>query len=192
MKKSIIQLSRPVNPTPAGLITSVDEEGRPNIITLGEIFNISIFKPLIMGIAIRPATYSNALIKRTGEFVINLTTAEMVEKVDRCGLVSGRDGFDKFAMAGLTPLKASIVKPPLIAECPVNLECRVLSVQSVGDHDLFLGEVVASHADEEVLDEKGHLDFEKIGLLVYMTGSYWTLGKKLADFGFSHKIKGAH
>jgi len=186
MKKLLDKLSRPVNPTPAGLVTSVDENGRPNIITLGEIFNISIFKPLIMGIAIRPATYSNALIKRTGEFVINLTTADMVEKVDRCGFVSGRNGFDKFAMAGLTPLKASIVKPPLIAECPVNLECKVLSVQTVGDHDLFLGEVVASHADEEVLDEKGQLDFEKIGLLVYMTGSYWTLGKKLADFGFTH------
>ena len=139
-----------------------------------------------MGVAIRPATYSNGLIRRTGEFVINLTTTGLLEKVDRCGGVSGRDGYDKFSEIGLTPVKATFVRPPLIAECPVNIECRVASIQTVGDHDLFLGNVVAVHADEELLDAHGVLDFQKLDLLVYITDSYWSLGKKLGNNGFTH------
>ncbi len=187
MKKQIEQVFRPVNPSPAGLITSADENGKPNVLTLGEIFNISIRKPLIMGVAIRPATYSNGLIRKTGEFVINLTTADIVEKVDRCGSVSGRDGFDKFAAFGLTPMPATHVRPPLIQECPVNLECKLLSVQTVGDHDLFLGEVVAVHADEDKLDKDGNIDFEKLDILVYLTSSYWTLGRRLGSQGFTSR-----
>ena len=185
MKRILKDTFRPVNPSPAALITSVDGEGKPNIITLGEVFNISIRKPLIMGIAIRPATYSHKLISSSGEFVINLTTPQLVEKVDRCGGVSGRNGLDKFREFGLTPVPAVSVKPPLIEECPVNIECKVLSIQKVGDHDLILGEVAAVHADDDKLDEKGNLDTDRLDVLVYLTSSYWALGKKLGELGFT-------
>ena len=72
MKRMLDSIYRPVNPSPASLITSVDEEGKPNIITLGEVFNISIKQPVIVGNAIRPATYSHSLIQKSGEYVINL------------------------------------------------------------------------------------------------------------------------
>jgi flavin reductase (DIM6/NTAB) family NADH-FMN oxidoreductase RutF len=185
MKKNLGTAFRPVNPSPAALITSVDEQGRPNIITLGEVFNVSIFKPVIVGISIRSATYSHALIRTSGEFVINLTTAGLVEKVDRCGRVSGREGVDKFKQFGLTPVAASIVTPPLIEECPVNIECRVIEMRTVGDHDLVLGEVATVHADEEVLDEKGGIDPGRIEFLIHLNGGYWTLGPKIGPLGLS-------
>jgi flavin reductase (DIM6/NTAB) family NADH-FMN oxidoreductase RutF len=187
MKKMLNSKYRPVNPSPAALITSVDAGGAPNIISLGEVFNISINNPVIAGVAIRPATYSHSLIQATGEFVINLTTSGLAEKVDKCGLVSGRGGFDKFKEFGLTKAPAAFVKPPLIVECPVNLECRVIDIKRVGDHDLFLGEVLAVHADEDKLDDRGGINPEKLDLLVYLTGSYWSLGKKIADLGHTKK-----
>ena len=95
MKKEI-KPYRPVYPSPAALITSADSKGGANIITLGEVFNISVRDPVILGIAVRPATYSHGLISETREFVINLPTVKILEKVDRCGVVSGRTCPDKF------------------------------------------------------------------------------------------------
>jgi len=187
MKKILRSNYRPVAPSPAAMITSVDKEGNPNIITLGEVFNISIRQPVIMGISIRSATYSHSLIESSGEYVINLTTSALVEKVDLCGTVSGRNGFDKFKQYGLTPVPAKFVKPPLIGECPVNIECKVIGIQKIGDHDLILGEVAAVHADSEIVDENGDLNWEHPDLLVYMTGSYWSLGKKLGDLYYTRE-----
>ena len=140
MNKKIIKPFRPAYPSPAGLITSVSEEGTPNIITLGEVFNISIRNPVILGIAITKERYSHELISATREYVVNFPSSSMVKVVDQCGCVSGRQ-INKFAEFGLTPVPAEQVKPPLIAECPINIECRVIDIQEVGDHDLFLGKL---------------------------------------------------
>ena len=184
MKKRSIKPFRPVHPSPAGLITSISAAGKPNIITLGEVFNVSIRSPVILGIAIAKPRYSHELISATREFVINLPTAAMLEAVDRCGTVSGRD-VDKFAAFGLTPLPAQIVGPPLIAECPISIECRVISIQEVGDHDLFLGEAVAQHVAEEALSENGRVMVDKLNPLCYMHGEYWSCGEKLGHHGFT-------
>jgi flavin reductase (DIM6/NTAB) family NADH-FMN oxidoreductase RutF len=185
MRKKQINPYRPVFPSPAGLITSVDESGNANIITLGEVFNISIRKPVIVGIAIRPATYSHGLIFKSREYVINLPTAKIYKQVDQCGMVSGRVCRDKFKAFGLTPVPALYVSPPLIAECPVNIECKVIGIITVGDHDLFLGTVVAVHADEDVLDEHDTLITDKLDMLVYISGEYVSAGKCLGKFGFT-------
>jgi flavin reductase (DIM6/NTAB) family NADH-FMN oxidoreductase RutF len=187
--KTRIHPYRPVYPSPAALITSVDRAGNPNIITLGEVFNISIRKPVILGIAIRPATYSHALISETQEYVVNLPTAKILYQVDGCGSISGRNNVNKFEMFGLTPLSADEVRPPLIEECPVNVECQVLSRQTIGDHDLFLGEAVAVHVDEDKLDESGEIIAEKLDMLVYITGEYWNVGRRLEKLRFSLKQK---
>jgi flavin reductase (DIM6/NTAB) family NADH-FMN oxidoreductase RutF len=184
MAKKRIKPSRPIYPSPAALITAVDSEGTPNIITLAEVFNISIRQPVIVGIAIRPATYSHGLISATREYVINLPTSQLVAQVDACGSVSGRSGVDKFGAFGLTPLPASEVSPPLIEECPVNVECRVTGIQTVGDHDLFLGEVVAVHVDEDALDEAGAIRTDKLDVLIYVEGEYWSSGQRLEQHGF--------
>ena len=185
MKKTTIEPARPVYPSPAGLITSVDADGRPNIITLGEVFNVSISRPVILGLAIRPATYSHGLIRESGEFVVNLPPASLVRQVDQCGNVSGRDGVDKFELTGLTPMPSTFVRPPLIAECPVNIECKLNSVQTVGDHDLFLGEAVAVHVDEDKLSTKGGIMTERLDTLAYVDGKYWNFGEMIGGNGFS-------
>ncbi|MHC5055108.1 MAG: flavin reductase family protein [Planctomycetota bacterium] len=178
MDKREIKPFRPVYPSPAALVTSMSEDGKPNIITLGETFNISIAEPVIVGIAIAKPRYSHELISRSKEYVVNLATAAMVRKVDLCGTCSGRE-VDKFTEIGLTPVPASKVKPPLIAEC------RVIGVHEIGDHDLFLGEVVAEHVDEAALDEKGRIRSDALDPLCYMNGEYWSAGAKLGWHGFS-------
>ena len=180
---------RPIYPSPAALITSVAADGTPNIITLGETFNISIGiePPVTVGLAIMPRRYSHGLIKEAGEFGVCLPTADMVEVVDRCGTVSGRDVGDKFAHVGLTPLSSTQIRAPLIAECPVNLECRLIDITPDGDHDLFRGEVVAEHVDEACLDDQGHIVIDRLNPLVYVLGQYWSVGRCLGSHGFSTK-----
>ena len=172
------ELYRPVYPSPTGLLTCVDVDGKPNIITLGEVFNLSIRDPVIVGIAIAPPRYSHELISRTGEFVVNLPTGDLLQKVLKCGGTSGRKT-DKFAEIGLTPLPATHVKPPLIAECPVNIECKLLSVTTFGDHDLFAGEALIHHVSPEILDEDGNIDAAKLSTVVLAGGHFFGLGEHL-------------
>ncbi len=185
MAKVVVDPMRPVYPTPAALITCVSRDGRPNIITLGEVFNVSLRRPPIVGLSIRKATYSHGLIAETGEFVVNLPTAAMVSVTDLCGTRTGRET-DKFAESGLTAVPADKVRPPLIAECPLNIECRLISLQEIGDHDLFLGEVLAVHADQAVLDAEGRVSPAKLNPFVFMfncghPGEYWSLGSKIGE-----------
>jgi flavin reductase (DIM6/NTAB) family NADH-FMN oxidoreductase RutF len=105
-----------------------------------------------------------------------------------CGVISGSETADseedKFDRVGLTAAPAKIVQAPLVAECPVNLECEVRNVIPVGVHHMFIGEVVAKHADTEVLTD-GRLDFSRIPLITYVNGEYWSLGQPLGRYGFS-------
>jgi len=181
---------RPVYPSPAALVVSIDENKKPNVMTAGEVFNIGLKEPAIVGVALRKATYTHSLITKSGQFTVNLPTAAILDKVDLVGTCSGRDGFDKFAAHGLTPLESSAVDAPIIAECPVNLECKMLSVSVVGDHDLFLGEVVAMHVDSDKLGENQRILVEKIDGFLFAEWGYYRFGEKLGDFGFSRKGAG--
>ena len=185
MRKVALRSFRPIYPTPAALISSIAPDGRPNIITLGEVYNLSLIDPTVVGISIRKARYSYELISASGEYVVNMPTAAMWRVVDRCGTTSGRE-VDKFAEFGLTPAPASVVRPPLIAECPINLECRVISVEEIGDHDMFQGEVVATHVDSGLLDDQGRLQSDRLDVLCFMSNfnaraEYYSLGRKLGD-----------
>jgi len=186
MSKVTVRPSRPVYPSPAGLITSCDEEGSPNIITLGEVFNLSIGSPVIVGIAIAPGRYSHALISRTREFVVNLPTIDILRQADACGHVSGRD-VDKFALTGLTPLPAQKVRPPLIAECPVNLECEVLDIQTIGDHDLFQGRVLVEHVNEDAVGPDGRIRVDRLRPFAFLFGEYWGVTERLGKRGIGRK-----
>jgi flavin reductase (DIM6/NTAB) family NADH-FMN oxidoreductase RutF len=189
MSKVSIKPFRPIYPTPVAMITSVAPHGKPNIITLGEVYNLSLSSPTIVGISIRKATYSHGLISQSGEYVVNMPTTRILEEVDRCGTLSGRR-VDKFGEFGLTPVPARIVKPPLIEECPINIECKVIGMEEIGDHDMFKGEVVAAHADDSLLDEQGRVCPDRLDTLCFMFcfnfgGEYWSLGRKLGDMRFT-------
>jgi flavin reductase (DIM6/NTAB) family NADH-FMN oxidoreductase RutF len=166
-------------PVPAVLVSCGVE--RPNIITLAWVGTLCSDPPSI-GIGVRPERFSHSLIVESGEFVVNLPRADQVSVVDYCGQVSGRS-VDKWAACGLTPVPASKVHPPLIAECPVALECRVTQRLTLGVHDLFVSEVLAVQIDGEVLTDQGRVDYERVQPLAYVGGYYWQVDKPLGRFG---------
>ena len=171
-------------PVPVVLVTCGVE--KPNIITLAWVGTVCSDPPMV-SIAVRQERHSHQLIEETGQFVVNLPGEELLEATDYCGQVSGRE-VDKFAATGLTPEPASEVTPPLIAECHVNMECLVRQKLELGSHDLFLGEVVAVHVDEKVLEESGRrVDYSRARPFVLTFSEYRGLGDALGNYGFSVK-----
>ncbi|SFR61973.1 flavin reductase family protein [Anaeromicropila populeti] len=145
--------------------------------------------PAMVYISVRPERYSYDLIKKTGEFVINLTTKKLVKEVDYCGVRSGRKE-NKFARTKLTPEKANKVKAPLIAQCPVSIECKVKEVKKLGSHHMFIADVLGVNVEESYLDAKGKFELNRSDLLIYSHGEYYNMGKLLGSFGYSVKKKG--
>lgn len=188
MAKQTWKGSTLLNPEPPVLVSCGSMEAA-NLITIGWTGTICT-QPSMVSISVRPERYSYQLIKDSGEFVINLPTRKLVRAVDWCGVKSGRD-YDKFAEMKLTPLPASMVSCPILAESPVNLECQVTQVIPLGSHDLFLAKVTAVDVDEALLDEKGKLCLERADLIVYSHGEYFSLGKQLGTFGYSVRKKAA-
>jgi len=173
-------------PVPAVMVSCGGKDDfAPNIITLAWVGTVCSDPPMV-GISIRPGRHSYTIIQATKEFVVNVPTAALARATDYCGVKSGRDG-DKFAGAGLTPVAAEKVAAPLIAECPINLECKVKKVIKLGSHDLFLAEIVNVQVSEDFLNKKGKLRIDKADLLAYAHGEYYVLGKRLGFFGYSIK-----
>jgi len=178
---------RPVYPSPAGLIVSIDSKGKPNVMAAGEVFNIGLRKPCIIGIALRKATYTHSLIVESRQFTVNFPTVAILDKVDLVGSITGRDGFDKFAEYGLTTLASSVIQAPIIEECPVNLECKMLNVSEVGDHDLFLGEVVMMHIDHDKIEGTSKVDINKVDGFLFAEKGYYRFGEELETLGFARR-----
>lgn len=185
MGKELWKPGNMLYPLPAVMVSVADKEGRPNIITVAWAGTICTNPPMV-SISVRPERYSYPIIKETGEFVLNLTTKELVYATDYCGVKSGRE-VDKFKELGLTAVPADQVKAPLIGESPVNIECRVREVKPLGSHDMFLADVVAVHADQRYMDENHRFHLEKADPIVYSHGTYFTCGEALGTFGFSVK-----
>ena len=186
MSRQVWKGSTLLNPEPPVLVSCVTLE-KPNLITVGWCGTICT-QPSMVSISVRPERFSHHLIQESGEFVINLPTESLVRAVDWCGVKSGRD-VDKFAAMHLTAEAAAKVGTVLLAESPVNLECKVTQVVPLGSHDLFLAEVVAVDVDERLLDENGKLCLGKAKLIVYSHGDYLALGRKLGSFGYSVRKK---
>ena len=186
MSKQSWRGSTLLNPEPPVLVSCGGLE-QPNLITIGWTGTICT-QPSMVSISVRPERYSHHLIKESGQFAINLPTEQLVRAVDWCGVKSGKD-VDKFAAMGLHTAPASKVGCPLLAESPVNLECRVFQRIELGSHDLFLADVVAVDVDPALLDSAGKLHLEKAGLLAYAHGDYYALGKQLGKFGWSVRKK---
>lgn len=187
MSKQIWKPGNMLYPLPVVMVSVADKEGKQNIITIAWTGTICSDPPMV-SISVRPERYSYHMIKETGEFVINLTTKELAFATDYCGVKSGRD-VDKFAAMQLTPVRGEKVKAPLIAESPVNLECKVTEVKHLGTHDMFMAEVVCAHADEKYMDEQNRFHLEMADPIVYSHGTYMTTGKKIGTFGYSVRKK---
>jgi len=173
-----------LNPVPVVLITSKNNEGKTNVFTVGWTGTINT-KPPMLYISIRPERLSYEYIKESMEFVVNLPSSDMVKKVDYCGVRSGKKN-DKITEMGFTLKESLNISTPYIEECPINIECKVTSIVPLGTHDMFIAEVLGSHVNEDLLDEKGKICFENANMMAYCHGEYFPLSKKpIGSFGFS-------
>lgn len=177
-----------IYPVPVVLVSCGDKQTGFNIITIAWTGTLCT-KPPLCYISVRPERYSYNLIRSTGEYVINLTTRELAFATDWCGVKSGRD-VDKFKEMKLTPVKAQIVAAPLIAESPLNIECRIRDVIHLGSHDMFISEVIAINAEESLINPlTGAFQLSHADPICYAHGRYFSLGRMLGTFGYSVRKK---
>ncbi len=174
-------------PVPAVMVSCARKNERPNIITIAWAGTVCS-DPVMLSISVRKSRYSHAILKETGEFVVNLVTKDLVRAADYCGVKSGRD-VDKFKECRLTAAPSKTVAAPTIAESPLSLECKVKQVMELGSHDMFLAEVTAVSVDDQYLDKNGKFHLNQTGLCAYSHGEYFELGKKIGKFGYSVKKK---
>lgn len=187
MSKQIWKAGNMVYPLPAVMVSCKRGNERPNILTIAWTGTVCT-NPAMLYISVRPERYSYDIIKESGEFVVNLTTEQLAKATDFCGVRSGKD-VDKFRELNLTEEPSRDISAPGIAECPVNIECRVKDILPLGSHHMFLAEVLAVHVDEKYLDENGKFHLNDSGLMAYSHGEYRTLGELIGTFGFSVKKK---
>lgn len=181
MAKKIWKSGTFIYPIPAVMVSCGDMD-KSNIITVAwtGILNTN---PAKVYISVRPTRYSYDIIKKTGEFVINLTTKELAYATDWCGVKTGAK-VDKFKEMKLTKQKCEFVSAPAIKESPVSIECRVTDIKEFGSHHTFIADVLSIDADEKYIDEKGAFDISKCNLIAYANGGYYELGKKVGKFGY--------
>lgn len=188
MSKVLWKPGTMIYPLPAVMVSCGQNEEEYNIITIAWTGTISSDPPMCF-ISVRPQRHSYEIIKRTGEFVINLTTLELAMATDWCGVRSGKK-YNKFREMNLTPEKAEFVSAPLIKESPVNIECKVTEIKPLGVHHMFMANVLAIHGDEKYMNkETGAFQFDKAQPICYSHGKYYELGKFIGKFGFSVKKK---
>lgn len=161
-------------PMPTTLV-GANVEGKPAFITIA---HVGILDYTTISLGMNKAHYTNAGIRENGAFSVNIPSQDMLKVTDYCGLVTGRK-VDKGAL--FTIFYGSLGTAPMIQECPVNMECRLLQVLDRPNHDVFIGEIVEAHCDEAVITG-GVVDFAKVRpfLFVMNDKSYWRLGERLA------------
>ena len=167
-----------IYPLPAVMISCGETEEEYNILTVSWVGTICTNPPMCY-ISVRPERHSYEIIKRTGEFVINLTNEELAYATDWCGVKSGKN-VNKFNEMKLTPVKGEMVNAPLIKESPLCIECRVKEIIPLGSHDMFISEVINVQADSRYIDKKTDtFDLEKAKLIAYSHGHNHKLGEEI-------------
>ena len=175
-----------IYPLPAVMVSCGTME-ESNIITVAWTGIINT-DPAMCYISVRPTRHSYEMIKKTGEFVINLTTKDLAYATDWCGVKTGAK-VDKFKEMKLTKEKANFVNCPMIKESPVSVECKVKEIRELGSHHMFVAEILGINANEKYINENGAFDISKCDLIAYSNGNYYSLGKKIGRFGFSVQKK---
>lgn len=184
MSKQIWKAETILYPVPVVMVTCGEyDKGEKNIITVAWTGTINT-DPAMAYISVRPSRYSYDIIKRTGEFVINLTTKDLAFATDYCGVKSGKN-VDKFKEMNLTAEKAPNINCAIIKESPISIECKLKEIIELGTHHMFIGNVVSTVADEKYIDETGKFHFDKSNPICYSHGQYYTLGQHIGKFGYS-------
>jgi flavin reductase (DIM6/NTAB) family NADH-FMN oxidoreductase RutF len=153
---------------PALLVGTYSENDVPNAMTAGWAA-VCCAEPACLGVAIRKSRKTHENIGRHGAFTLNVPTCDLAQAVDYLGIVSFHQVADKLGRAGLHPEPAFFVKAPMVLECPVNLECRLVAHLDLGSHTWFVGELLETHVDEGLVTETGALDVTLLDPLCYTT-----------------------
>lgn len=186
MAKKTLRGGALLAPLPPTMVTCGDMENS-NIITIGWTGILNTIPPKTY-ISVRPSRHSHSIIKENGEFVINLTPSNLAKEADYCGIYTGKK-VNKFEKCKLTREPATQVSCPMIAECPVSIECRVTDVIPLGSHDMFMADILCVNVDEVLFDKNDKMRLDKANLICYSHGEYFELGKKIGNFGFSTNKK---
>ncbi|MFH0882641.1 MAG: flavin reductase family protein [bacterium] len=160
-------------PAPAVLIGCGTVDA-PNLMTCAW-FGVVCSEPPQVAVAIRPSRFSHQLIDESGEFTVNVPFVHQLKAVQHCGAVSGRKE-NKVDTLGLTATAcAPLAQAPMIVEMPIILACKVRERMELGSHTLFIGEVLAIHAEERIVRRSGKVDPLSRQQIVYLDGRYWSL-----------------
>jgi flavin reductase (DIM6/NTAB) family NADH-FMN oxidoreductase RutF len=177
MAKLLKAPSTALTPVPAVLVTAGTMEAS-DVTTLAWVGTVCSEPPMI-SISVRPERWLHHFIVEGGAFVVNVADTAHARALDLCGHVSGKDT-DKWELSALTREQGTATAVPLVAECPLNIECVVRQTLHLGTHDMFIGEVVAVHLEERVRAGGRLLD-----PVCYVSGQYWKLGDLIGPMGFS-------
>lgn len=173
-----------LNPVPVVIVTSRGKDGKDNVFTVGWVGTVCT-KPPMLSISVRPERLSHKYISETMEFTVNMPTSKLTKAVDYVGVRSGKT-VDKIKEMNFTMKEGTNVSSPYIDECPVSIECKVKTVLQLGTHDCFIAEVVGSHVNKNLFDEKGKIHLEKADLISYCHGEYFKMDTNpLGSFGYS-------
>ena len=186
MEKKSLKPQPFIYPLPALLVSCGSKPEDFNLLTVSWAGTLCSNPPLCY-ISVRPERHSHKLLMENMEYVINLTTTQLLEATDCCGIISGKD-VNKFEATGLTPSMAEMVSAPIVMEAPLSIECRVKEVISLGSHDMFVSEVINILADTRYIDpETGKFSYAAANPLVYAQHGYYGLGELLGTYGYTAK-----
>ena len=149
-----------LRPMPPIIVSCRDKEGRDNALVVGYAANCSFDPPMVI-VGVREERFSHHMIRETGVFIANIASKHNKEIYNYLGTTSGRKE-DKFKKMSINSRTGDKVNAPLLLDCPVNIECRVVNIVKSGSHDLFIGVVEKVHADKDLVDEKGNINYQKI------------------------------
>jgi len=170
-------------PMPTTLIVSGTME-KANIVTIAWV-SLLTSTPPTLGISVGSKGFSGNEILNNGNFSVNIASVEIMTEADFCGITSGRT-VDKFSKSGLTAMPSRYIDSPIIKECPVNLECKLVQSSMVGATNHFVGEILQVHIDTNKLKDTTDpcsFDIEAVNPLIYIGGAreYRSIGKKVGD-----------
>lgn len=153
-KKSCLQ------PSPKVIISCRGTDGKNNALAVAYCCNCSFDPPMVM-VGIVPSRYSHNLIKQSKCFVVNLVRSDFKDVFDYLGSHSGRDE-DKLQKTNVRVGEAKLINAPILSDCPVNIECTVVDSIVTGSHEMFVGKVEYVHADPQLVDDKGNINFSHV------------------------------
>ncbi len=167
-------------PMPTLLVAVRTGEGTANIVTIAWAGIVGGNPPLI-ALDIAANHYSTPFIEREGNFTVNIPRSTQATEADYCGIVSGRKDPRKPETCGWTMAPSTQISSPLIKECPLNMECRLVEKVEAGNGSFLLAEILETHVDEEALGEDGQIDALLLDPLVFgADGQYYKLGERVA------------